>query len=152
LYLWWVNLNDQLQRKRREQYRVFAAGLGKKYGTIFLEKFDLRTVAEKPEPEKDVEHDKEARYQRTKAATSVLRSAVENVCLREGLKFDKIDSMRTTHECPVCGSFINFDAARNLMCRCGSCGGLFDQDYIGAKNVLDRGLHPNEKGTRLVGA
>jgi hypothetical protein len=152
LYLWWVNLNDQLQRKRREQYRVFAAGLARKYGKIFLEEFDLRNVAKTPEPERDLDHDKEARYQRTKAATSVLRSAIQNVCSREGLTLDKIDSMQTTHECPVCGSYINFDAAKNLMCRCDSCGGLFDQDYIGAKNVLDRGLHPDKKGTSVVGA
>jgi hypothetical protein len=150
LYSWWCNLSDQLKRKRREQYRAFAAKMAKKYGTIFLEDFDLRTVAMTPEPEKDTEHDKEARYQRTKVATSVLTGAIENVCQREGVKLVKVDASWTTHDCPVCGTHIQFDAATDLMCKCQDCGTLFDQDYVGARNVLDRGLHPDVEGTRVI--
>ena len=141
LYSYWIHLKDQLHRKRREQYRVFAASLGNRYGTVFLEDFDLRKVAATPEPEKDVEYDDEARYQRTKGATSTLRSAIHNVCVRTGVIYDDtIDPKDTTHECPECGAYMDFDAAVNLLCTCGSCGRVFDQDFVGAKNVLLRGL------------
>jgi hypothetical protein len=138
LHLWFVNLRDQLQRKRREQYRVFAARLTKAYGKVFVENFDLQTVTKKRPPDKDVVHDAEARYQRTKAAISVLRLAVENACARDGVDLEKVDPAYTSHHCPACGALIDFDA-RNVSCKCESCGGAFDQDYVGAKNILDRG-------------
>jgi hypothetical protein len=46
LHFWWLNLSDQLYRRRRERYRVFAARLAKKYGTIFMEDLNLRSAAE----------------------------------------------------------------------------------------------------------
>jgi hypothetical protein len=140
LFLWWVNLSDQLQRKRREQYRVFATGLTKKYGRVFIGDFDLRNVAETRSPELDTEYDQMARYQRTKAAPSVLRSAIENACIREGVRIQKVDALYSTHECPTCGAIIKFDAAKTLMCKCGGCGNVLDQDFIGAQNILNRGL------------
>jgi hypothetical protein len=138
LYRWFINLSDRLQCIRRERYRVFVAELVKRYGIIYLEDFDLRGVIQTPEPE-DAEYDDEARYQRSKVAVSVLRAALHSVCLREGNKLQKVDPAFSTHECPDDGTFIEFDAARNLTCQCPSCGKEFDQDFLAAEIILKRG-------------
>jgi hypothetical protein len=51
LYDWEANLRDQVKRRRREIYRVFAAGIALKYSMIVLENFDLRKVTRKKEAE-----------------------------------------------------------------------------------------------------
>ena len=102
--------------KRRELYRVFASNLTKKYGRIFLEEFDLRAVTEIP----DAEHEKEALYQRSKAAISNLRIAIERACAREGVLCRTIAAQWSSRVC-VCGAKLEFDAVANLMVRCGKC-------------------------------
>lgn len=147
LYQWAENLRDQLLRQRRELYRVFASDLAKRYGTVFMEEFDLREVAKTAEtkgtPEK-AEYDHEARYQRTKASVSELRQAIRNACASGGVKFALVGAMYTTHDCVNCGDTIKFDAAKAIRTpACPNCGSMFDQDYLAARNVLDRGLLPN---------
>ena len=51
-----------------------------------------------------------------------------------------IDAKGVTHTCPKCGVFMDFDAAKTIMCMCEDCGEPFDQDYVAAKNILDRGI------------
>jgi hypothetical protein len=136
---WWHHLNDQILRKRRELYRVFAASLCQKYGRIFVEEFDLSEIVETPDAEFDTEYAKEAKYQRGKAAISTLRTAIEHACAREGVLYRTIAAQWSSHIC-VCGSRLDFDAAANLIVRCGTCGNLYDQDFLGARNILDGGL------------
>ena len=140
LWLWFCNLSDQLQRNRREFYRVFAAGLAQQYGRVFLEGFDLRQIAETPAVENDTEYDKQARYQRTKAATSVLRQAIIGACASRGVKYEEVNAGWSTHICVNCGHLIVFDAAKELVCTCDDCGTVYDQDHLGAMNVLARGV------------
>lgn len=139
LYSWFINESDQLQRHRREIYRVFAAELVKKYNRVFIEEFDLREVLETPEPE-DAEYDDVARYHRSKAATSVLRGAIENACARAGATCERVDAMYTTHRCPDCLAELKFNAATELVVKCSNCGLVKDQDLIAARNILARGL------------
>jgi hypothetical protein len=141
LYLWWKHLWDQLRRRRRERYRVFAASLARKYGTIFIEDFDLRSVIETPSPEWDRVNDRLARLQRSRVAPGILREAIKNVCLREGINLVAINPRGISRKCPKCGTFVDFDAARRLTCRCEGCGSVFDQDYVAAQNMLNSGLY-----------
>lgn len=51
LYEWVGNLRDQVLKRRREIYRVFAAQLAKRYHTVLREDFDLRILSAKPAPD-----------------------------------------------------------------------------------------------------
>ncbi len=136
---WLEHQRDQISKRRRELYRLFALGL-KKYGTVRLEKdFDLSEVSRKAPVENDNEYDKAARYQRKVAAVSVLRGCIANVCGREGLTLDPVAAVNITQECHACGSLEAFDAALSIVHRCESCGVMWDQDYNAARNLWNRG-------------
>lgn len=132
-----ANLRDQLQRDRRERYRVFAAWVARTYGTVRLEAFDLRDVAEVPE-DADECLPLPVRQYRTLAAVSVLRLALEQACAREGAVVEKVDSRNTTRECHACGAVERWDAAAELRHRCRACGAEWDQDENAARNLLAR--------------
>ncbi len=140
LYDWEANQRDQVQRRRREEYRKFAAALARKYDTIILEAFDLRRVARKPAPESGTRGSTPADKQRTIAATSELRGAISNAALRENARIVTVPADASTMECHACGHVEQFDSAARLVHRCGSCGALWDQDANAARVLLKRGM------------
>ncbi|KNZ70317.1 hypothetical protein Tfer_0877 [Thermincola ferriacetica] len=87
LWLWEVNLRDQLIRHRREIYRIFSAGIAKKYAEVVVSKPDLRKAAEKPDPEFGPQTSKPEDRIRTIAAVSTLYLAIENACRKFGRTF-----------------------------------------------------------------
>jgi Putative transposase DNA-binding domain len=127
---WEENLRDQVMRRRREIYRGWARELGKSHGTIVLEKFDLRGVAERGREEaartKPVASDR-----RVIAAVSVLRHALKGVG-----QTAEVDAAYSTQRCSWCGNQEKWDAAPSLVHRCGKCSQVFDQDYNAARNLL----------------
>lgn len=140
LYDWEANLRDKVRRRRREEYRKFAAGLARSYGKVVLEDFDLRCVAQKPEAEDGTQGTIPADRQRTIAALSKLRLAIENACRREGAEVIRVPAMYSTVECHKCGHTEKFDAARQLYRTCPGCWELWDQDHNAALVLLKRGL------------
>jgi hypothetical protein len=130
---WWRNLQDQVSRRVKEQYRLFAAGV-RSYGTVIIEEFDLRDVAEMPEP--DSQEAKPRGAYRQMVSPSVFRGALLNACGREGLEVVKLDAAYSTRTCHVCGHAGKWDSAASVMHRCGQCGELFDQDQNAAINLL----------------
>ena len=132
LYSWQANLLDQTAAHRRELYRIFAASLGR-YARVAIEEFDLRKVLQKPRPEDGAETPDG--HMRTIAAVSVLRSAIENYCRREGVEFVVVPSSGTTRRCHVCQSEQQFDQRAELVHRCTTCGETWDQDYNAAENI-----------------
>jgi len=140
LYVWRQNLSDQLHRRCRERYRIFAARLVKECGTIFIEDFDLRRMIQTPAPEFDIVINDFARFRRSTVAISVLREAIKIACERQGVRLVTVNSHNVTHTCAECGAFLSFNAAKTLTCKCKACGAVQDQDYIAAKNIQDRGL------------
>jgi len=104
-----------------------------------MEDFNLRSVAETSARDGDAARYRLDRFQRSKAAASVLRDAIKNACQREGLKLVSIGERYIPHTCPECGASMDF-AAGDLTCRCNDCNEVFDQDYAAATNILKRGL------------
>lgn len=147
LYDWEANLRDQVHRRRREIYRVFASELTKKYDTVVLENFDLRKVTRKPDPEKGTGGALPMDRQRFIASVSELRLAINNACARAGVEVMSVDAKNTTTECHECGHKEKFDASAQIWRTCPKCGALWDQDYNAAINLLHRGLAA--KGPRL---
>ena len=81
LYQWQCNLRDQLQLRRREMYRIFAAEAAKKYGTIHI---DDRCLVSAGGGQLDTNFRKWTRM----AASSVLRSTLKQTFTREGVKVE----------------------------------------------------------------
>lgn len=135
LYEYEANLRDQATTRRREVYRVFAADLRRRYNTVILEKFDLREVAEQPNPEEGPKESSRARDLRVKAAISELRQTIANA----GLKVVEVPAENSTRQCHVCGHIDAFDTAKWLMHQCSKCGAVWDQDRNAAVNLLARG-------------
>lgn len=139
LYEWEANLRDQVIRRRREIYRVFAATIARSYGFIILEDFDLRQIARYAAPEEGTDGNPNSRYARTMAAVSVLRECIEQACASTGAQVVKVPSPYTTRQCHVCGAVDNFDAASWVVHTCSVCGTIWDQDYNAASNLLRQG-------------
>jgi transcription initiation factor IIE alpha subunit len=145
LWNWEANLRDQIIKRRREMYRIFAASIAKKYGYVFIEDFNLRSVARKPAPEDGTKGSKPMDQNRTIAAISTLREAIINACRREGVQVIKVPAGHTTVECHVCGHKEKFDAAGHIFRTCPKCKTTWDQDENAAINILNRGLSQIER-------
>ena len=135
LHEWEANLRDQVIRHRKEIYRRFVADLLRTHGRVFLEDLQIRAMARKDQPEGEGH-----------ALTAVRcgwwrRCRCSAACpgawrLRAGSA-----APYTTRHCSWCGHEKEWDAAENIMHRCGGCGSLFDQDRNAARNILRRGPH-----------
>lgn len=146
LYNWECNLRDQALRWRREEYRKFAKWLADNYGTVVLEDFDVRSVAEKPAPEDGTQGSLPPDYQRFIAAPSELRLCIENACNREGTRVEYRLAAYTTLRCHACGHTEKFDAAKDIWRRCPKCNQLWDQDYNACANLLEQYLSQGKGG------
>ena len=127
------NLRDQVIRHRKEVYRRFVAGLLRTHGRVFLEDLQIRAMARKDQPEEETRN--YSGSMRVVAAVSVLGRMFQEHgdCVR-------VSAQHTTRQCSWCGHEKEWDAAENIMHRCGGCGSLFDQDRNAARNILRRGL------------
>lgn len=137
---WEVNLRDQLQRRRREIYRIFAARIAERYSYVFMEKLNLRKIGRRIKPEESAGRGFTAGYQRTMASVNVLLQTIESTCRREGLAVQYVESSGSTIECHACGHAEKFDSAKQVEHICANCGIAYDQDYNAAKVILHRGL------------
>ena len=116
---------------------MFAKKLCSKYNRVVLEDFDLRKVAKKPAPESGTKGSLPPDRQRTIAAISVLRGAIENFCGREGIDIVRVEAKDSTRECHVCGH-VEGKQIVSLIHECSHCHVKWDQDYNAAINLLRR--------------
>jgi transposase len=140
LYDWEANLRDQVHRRRREIYRIFAAEIIRRHDTVILEDFDLRRIAKKMDAESGTSGSLPMDRQRFIAAVSELRLALKNACLQAGAEVLAVDAKNSTVECHECGHLEKFDASNKVWQTCSKCGKLWDQDYNAAINLLNRGF------------
>lgn len=84
LWLWETHARRGAIARRRDQYRVWAAMLARRYQTLVIERLDLRAMAQIPVPESERESHPRARAQRFAAAPSELRTAMVNAFRRRG--------------------------------------------------------------------
>lgn len=140
LWLWETNLRDKIFKRRREEYRIFAAKLASKYSAVALEKYDLRKVTEKPNPEAGTSGTTPASRNRTIASISTLREIIDSTFSREGKAVISVDSKDITSECHKCGHTEKFESDKNIYHTCSACGEIWDQDHNAAINNLRRGF------------
>ncbi len=135
----WRNSSENMRARVREQYRLFAAQAAREYDAVYVEDFDLREVAERPEPESDEVSTGSSGYRQI-VGPSVLRGALMNAAKREGLRVLKLPAEYTTLTCHVCGHSGAWDQAGSVMHRCEKCATTWDQDRNAAVNLLRLGL------------
>lgn len=139
-HLWAWESSQRLKslRRRREQYRVFAAALATQYETVVLEKFDLRKIARAQDVADDGHDNETSRSNRQLAAVSELRLTLKNAFEARGGAVAIVSARDSTRECHVCGHVEKFDAATYLHHRCSACGAHWDQDANAARVLLSR--------------
>jgi len=133
LYNWESGARQNGQRVRREYYRIFAAELTKRYGTVVVGKINLAKAARRAKPEKEDELHAAARRQRTIAALSHLIGAIKNACGTRGAYFKEASGV--TRICHACGVRNTWDSAGDVQHTCTGCGKTWDQDRNAAINA-----------------
>jgi hypothetical protein len=134
IYQWWRNLQDQVTRRIREEYRVFAAQIAQDYARVILEEFDLREVVEKPAPDQKENNRRGQRYRQI-ASPSTLRMAILNACQREGTAVVKLPAQGTTKRSSVDWARIESSAADHVIATYAG-GQVRDQDRNAASHLL----------------
>ena len=123
--------------RRKDMYRCFAAKIARRFDTVVFEKFDLRKVAAVPDVDEDDDQGTQAaRSQRQLAAVSELRTCIKEAFVARGGRVLVVEAADSTHECPACGAYTEFDAKASLFWTCSRCGLRWDQDHSAAF-VLD---------------
>lgn len=140
LWRWQEHLRDQILRRRREQYRIFAASLARNYDAVAIEDLDMPGMIRKPDPENGTLGSLPEDWYRQVASLYSLREAIKNACTRDKVMVLEVPPEMTTLRCHVCGHEERFDAACQIRHTCSNCGALWDQDYNAARNILERGL------------
>ena len=151
LWEWEANERRKALARRLEFYRVWAAGIARRYSLVCIESFDLSKMARKPKIEEEGQYDDFARKQRVVSAPSVMRDALIAACARRGVLLVKVPCVATTITCCSCGAETRWDAAKYLSHRC-ECGAIWDQDHNAAINILRTGIAaaPGEQERRVV--
>lgn len=131
LWAWESSQRAKSLGRRRDLYRCFARMLADRYGTVVLERFDLRRVAKRGVVEAAAENET-ARGNRQLAAVSELRGAIENAA-----HVVLVDGADTTRTCRACGLVTERDSAGDVTIVC-ECGAVWDQDEAAAHTIRER--------------
>ncbi len=124
------------QRHRRELYRIFAAGLARRYSTLVLDDTDRSELARVPKAEPGVEVMPDAvRSNRVLAAVYSLEDSLKNAFSARGGATVEVSSAHETTTCHACGVRTRFDRT-DLSAACRACGAAWDQDDNAARNML----------------
>jgi hypothetical protein len=134
-----ANLRDQIQGSRLDHYRKFAAAMRRRYGSIYVEKLDLRDFHAIPEAE-EAPVDGALKEHVRDAALSILLG-----CLKESGSIT-VKAAWTTKTCGLCGHDNEWEDQSPLVLTCEGCGAAWDQDVNARGNILRSGL----ASTRVV--
>ena len=122
-------------RARRERYRVFAAGLARRYRVLVLDDTNRATLARRGLGEDDTTHDRAA-SNRHLVAVSELEGALKDAFRARGGEVVEVSSVCETITCHACGVRTEVGEAR--VAQCYACGVAWDQDTNAARNMLAR--------------
>jgi hypothetical protein len=131
LWQWEASQRTKSLRRRREVYRVFAASMARQYGTVALERIDMRAFSKKAPVESAKEESAVARSQRHEAAISELRD-----CLAQCLARVDVPPAYTSMTCAECGLSEPWQDRSEMEHTCHGCGAVFDRDINAARNIM----------------
>ncbi len=134
LWTWEAHQRRRSLNQRKNLYRCFASELASKFGTLVLEKFDLRELARRS----DKVENETARSNRQLASVSELRQCLVNAFIARGGMIEYENAVDTTRMCQTCGVVTKVDAAADVMLFCEACQTPWDQDDRAGLNLLAR--------------
>ena len=137
LWAWQTSQHKKATRRRKNDYKVLASELSKRYHTLVLEKFDLRRLVKLKNAEDSGYDNETARNNRFLASIHELRNVLINAFQKCG-EVEFVKAANTTRICSWCGALNTFDAARNLKHQCYECGIVWDQDDNASTNIRRR--------------
>ena len=132
LYNYASNLRDQLQNRREDIYRNFAAWIRKHYRHVVIELLDLRKFHRLPKPEQAAADPATREHIRDACISTLLKCLKESV----GPQITEAPPENTTKRHHSCGSIEEWDH-KELTHTCSKCGEHYDQDHNAALNLLD---------------
>jgi len=130
LYEYEGNLRDQLQNRRTDIYRVFAATIRRRYKTAMIERLDLRDFHILPQAEEESPDMAVRRHTRDACLSTLIGSIMESMA-----ETVKMPAPGTTIIHHGCGSPEYWDH-KQLVHRCSKCGEEYDQDANAARNLI----------------
>jgi hypothetical protein len=136
LWSWETHLRDKVLRRRKHQYREFAAKLAKIYGTLILENLDLRDFQKREKTKDGKKTAKPPRTQQKTVSPSELRLCLLNAFSSNCGLAAWVEPANTTLTCHACGLVEKWDTAKELIHTCSGCKTLWDQDANACQNFL----------------
>jgi hypothetical protein len=138
---WQAFMRDRLIAHRREEWRIVATWLARKYATILVGKGNLTEIDgwERPSPEQgDPSDGKLQRRMARLASPGELLAEIEKAAAKTGATVKRSDQKLATQTCAQCGNAAPWEAAPRLEHTCSACGAVWDQDANHCRNLLGR--------------
>lgn len=129
LYSWASHLRDQVQKRRREHYRLLAASICRTYARVYLGHIDL----------KKQERSSAEGHIRNIAAISGFHGILSHACERESVELHVVEQEQLPDCCPVCDVAGPSDPGPAGIVRCKACGATLNRDHRDAMRLLRLG-------------
>jgi hypothetical protein len=143
LLRWEAHQNKRRRGFRREQYRLWATQLSRKYAMILVDGMALPPLLRKPEVEDEVQSEGKLQRETAKLASpGSLREALKLATSKTGCVLSVIDSAYMTRKCHLCGEMEKWNASPTILHTCGKCGKTWDQDLNHCVNMLREPREP----------
>lgn len=149
LWTWEANQRDQAQNRRREQYRVLAAQLARRYRTLVVEDKFLALLQRRAAVEDERGNADPTRAMQRIASCHSLKQCLTVAFVERGGTVVEVDPAYTTQRCHRCGDATPWDAAKEIEHTCAGCGTTWDQDDNAVHNLL--AARENPGGAKKTG-
>lgn len=125
---------EKVLASRKDFYRCLAKRLAETYGTIVMDKMDLREMAMLEKTDGTVnELVGVARRNRVLACLSEFKVCLKNATAKTGTVIKEV-AIRSTQDCLLCGGQMEWDSG--TVWHCQNCGAYKDTDENAAGNLL----------------
>lgn len=150
LETWQAHQRETVIARRREEWRLVATKLARKYATIVVGESKLTDIDgwEQKDPENgDPSEGREQRRMSRICAPGELRAEIEKAVAKTGARVIRHAEKHATRDCFYCGHDEPWDAAPRVDHTCSGCGRTWDQDANYCRNLLKRsGFEPSAEG------
>ncbi len=134
---------------RKQVYRNVAARLVREAGLIAIVDTDFRAIAATVNNGEDTELVLTARRNRTWAAPSELKLAIEQTAKREKAELVAVPAANNTRTCSACGHV--HGTITDLTFVCQGCAKVWDQDVNASANARNFGMDNAKSGAVTMG-